>query len=294
MKIHSVAWGWTPTPEDMPVGDSLQKIADGVAKLGFDGIDFLATRESLDEFFTPDNVSALKVHCDALSLSVGGVAFQSDEWNNPSEAACEAQLYYFEKCVKLASDLGAPIVSCILPKPFGARPTRGNASPSEKKAYHLPANYSWEADWSRFAQMMIKASDIAAKYGVTAALECFPGSVCATPNAMMQIVHDVNRPNFGIQLDTAHLANQRIDIETAIFMLGGKNIRHVHLKDSDGLTRGNLPAGCGTIDYIAVFDALKAVGYQGRASVEVEFTDNPVRYMRQALTHVKECLDGSY
>jgi hypothetical protein len=28
--------------------------------------------------------------------------------------------------------------------------------------------------------------------------------------------------------------------------------------------------------------------------VEVEMTDNPKRYMRQALQHVKECLMGTY
>ena len=46
MKIYSVAWGWTPIPEDMPEGDSLMRIADEVAALGFDGIDYLSTFES--------------------------------------------------------------------------------------------------------------------------------------------------------------------------------------------------------------------------------------------------------
>ena len=36
MKIGSVAWGWTPTPEDMPENDSLERIADNVRALGFD------------------------------------------------------------------------------------------------------------------------------------------------------------------------------------------------------------------------------------------------------------------
>ena len=39
---------------------------------------------------------------------------------------------------------------------------------------------------------------------------------------------------------------------------------------------------------------LKDIGYQGRASVEVEFTDNPARYMRDGLHHAKMCLDGSF
>ncbi len=64
------------------------------------------------------------------------------------------------------------------------------------------------------------------------------------------------------------------------------------MKDSDGLTRGNLPAGCGLVDYTRVFEVQRDVGYQGRASVEVEFTDNPSRYMKQALDHVRLLRSG--
>ena len=40
--------------------------------------------------------------------------------------------------------------------------------------------------------------------------------------------------------------------------------------------------------------ALKNVGYTGSVSIEVEFTDNPRRYMRQALEHVRLCEKGEY
>lgn len=50
MKIGSVAWGWTPIPEDMPEGDSLLRIADNVKGLGFDVVDYLSDYESLDNF----------------------------------------------------------------------------------------------------------------------------------------------------------------------------------------------------------------------------------------------------
>jgi sugar phosphate isomerase/epimerase len=88
--------------------------------------------------------------------------------------------------------------------------------------------------------------------------------------------------------------NQHIDIETAIYMLGAERIKHIHCKDSDGLTRGNLPAGSGFVDYIRLFDVLEDIGYTGRASVEVEFTDKPARYMKQALDHLRLCLAHQY
>ena len=40
--------------------------------------------------------------------------------------------------------------------------------------------------------------------------------------------------------------------------------------------------------------ALQNVGYQGSLTVELEFTDNPRRYNRQAYEHIKMCLAGEY
>lgn len=293
MKIYSVGWGWTPVPEDMPEGNSLEVIADKVKALGFDGVDYLSTYESLDTFFTDDTCRRIAAHCDEIGLPVGGFVFQSDLWNDPDKAVCDKQLAYFEKCARAASLLGASSISCIIPRPFGAKYTRGDRSPSEKLTSNLPAGYDWDADWSRFASMLQSACDIAAAKKLDIALECFPRSLCSTPHAMRQILKDVNRPNFGIQLDTAHLVNQNIDVETSIYMLAG-GIRHVHLKDSDGMTRGNLPAGWGLVDYTRVFRVLEDIGYKGNASIEVEFTDKPERYMREALRHVKMCMDGMF
>ncbi len=294
MKIYSVGWGWTPIPEDMPQGDSLIKIADQVKELGFDGVDYLSTPESLDEFFNEENCVKLHDHCKELGLPVGGFVFQSNTWNNPDEEVTAKQLSYFEKCAKAASTIGAHTISCIIPGPYGAKNVRSNASPSEKQSANLPADYCWEDDWNRFTTNMKKACKIAASYGLRIALECFPKTLCSTPHAMLKVLEDVNEENFGIQLDTAHLINQHIDPETAVYMLGAKRIFNVHFKDSDGFTRGNLPAGCGICDFTAMLNALKNVGYQGTVSIEVEFTDNPRRYMKQALDHVRMCDAGTY
>ncbi len=290
MKFGSVAWGYTPIPEDMPNGDSLERIADKAKAIGFDIIDYLSTYESLDEFFDTETCKRIGSYVKSIGMEVGGLVFQSDLWNNPDQAVIDKQLKYFEKCVSAASNLGAWAISCIIPPPFGSK---GNPrpSPSDKLASNLPANYSWEKDWNLFATNLRKAANIAAKEGISIALECFPRSLCSTPNAMLQIVKDVNEKNFGIQLDTAHLMNQNIDVETAIFMLGTDNILNVHAKDSDGLTRTNLAPGTGIVDYKAVLRALNNIGYKRNISVEVEFTTDPETYMRLGLEHLKWCLE---
>jgi sugar phosphate isomerase/epimerase len=290
MKIGSVAWGWTPIPEDMPEGDSLERIADNIKSLGFDIVDYLSTYESLDEYFNESVSARIGNYVRSIGLEVGGLVFQSDIWNDPSQEAQEKQLSYFRKCAETAVALGAKTISCIIPRPYGAKPNK-RTSPSDKIALNLPADYDWNKDWQLFTEMIGKACDIAAEYKLRIAMECFPGSLCSTPHAMIKLLEDVGRPNLGIQLDTAHLMNQNIDIETAIFMLGGDRIFNVHAKDSDGITRGNLPCGCGLVDYIAVLKALKNVGYKENISIEVEFTQNPKRYMKQALDHLRLCME---
>jgi len=222
-------------------------------------------------------------------MSIGGFVFQSNKWNNPDPAVTEKQFEMLEKCLIAASRLGAGTVSCIIPSPYGAKPNK-TPSGSDKIATNLPADYSWAKDWGRFAANMKRASKMAAAHGIRIAMECFVKSLCSTPHAMLKLIEDVNEPNFGIQLDTAHLMNQSIDVETAIFMLGGKNIFNVHAKDSDGLTRKNLAPGTGLVDYRAVLRALKNVGYAGNISVEVEMSANPEIYMRVGIEYMRWCL----
>ena len=289
MKIGSVAWGWTPTPEDMPTPGSLEKIADQVRSLGYDFIDYLSDYQSLDGYFTPAACRKLRDHAELLGMYIGGFVFQSNLWNDPDPAVTKRQLDYFEKCCDAANALGAGIVSCIIPGPYGARPSR-RPSPSDKLATNLPADYDWSADWHRFVTSLSRAAEIAKSHSLRVAMECFPRSLCSTPHAMLQLLADVNTGNLGIQLDTAHLTNQRIDVETAIYMLGPDRLFHIHAKDTDAVTRDNLAPGTGIVDYRAVFQALKNVGYTGNVSVEVEFSTNPALYMKQGLAHVKECL----
>ena len=293
MKIGSVAWGWTPIPEDMPEGDSLLRIADNIKAIGFDIVDYLSDFDSLDKFFTDEKAKEVGDYARGIGLEVGGLVFQSSMWNQVDEASKQKQLDYFRKCANAAKCMGASAISCIIPGPYGAKPNR-TPSPSDKKAINLPADYNWEKDFGNYISQMTKACDIAAEYGLKIALECFPGSLCSTPDAMLEVLKRVNRANLGIQLDTAHLMNQHIEIETAIFMLGGDRIFNVHAKDSDGVTRGNLACGTGLVDYTAVVRALRNVGYKGNISIEVEFTNNPKRYMKQAFEHLTECIAETY
>ena len=94
-----------------------------------------------------------------------------------------------------------------------------------------------------------KCLAIANRYGLLMSVEGFPYSMISTPHAMLQLLKDVDDPDFGIQLDTNHLIIQHIDPEWTIYMLGDKRINNVQWKDRDAVCRNNIPAGCGITDY---------------------------------------------
>ncbi len=295
MKIANVSWGWTPVPEDTPSGDSLIKINDQIRSIGFEAVDYLATPEGLDEFFTEQNARALGEHACSIGLEPNVMVYQSADWNSPSKEVRERNMRYFEQCAHVAKWIGCKIISTLVPLPQGATMWKFNpAAPALKQGFHMPKDYDYQADWALLVGEYKNALQIAKAMGLRMSIECFVLSMISTPHAMLKVLEDVGDDNFGIQLDTNHLIDQHIDPEWTIHMLGGKRIFNVHFKDNDAVSKGNLPAGCGITDYTAVIEALLNVGYQGNISVELEFTDNPRRYNRQAHDHIRLCLDGEY
>lgn len=296
MKIADAAWGWTPIPEDAPHGDSLLEISEKIRAIGFEGIDYLATDESLDSWFTDENCCRLGAHARDIGLEPNVMVYQASKpWNHPDASVREHLLKNFERCARVASLIGCGIVSTLAPKAFGAVPWRLNPRAcAQKEAFHLPDDYDFEADWARLRENYIAGLAIAKEHGLRMSIECFIFSMVSTPHAMLRLLEEIGDGSFGIQLDTNHLIAQRIDPEFAIHMLGGKSIFNVHCKDHDMYSRGNIPAGCGITDYTEVIRALRAVGYDGNLTVELEFTDNPARYNRQAYEHIVKCLGGEY
>ena len=50
----------------------------------------------------------------------------------------------------------------------------------------------------------------------------------------------------------------------------GKNIIHLHVSDNDGVTNVHWRPGMGKIDWVAMFQALKDIGFNGTVSIELE------------------------
>ena len=90
MKLADAAWGWTPIPEDAPHGDSLLEISEKIRAIGFEGIDYLATDESLDSWFTDENCCRLGAHARDIGLEPNVMVYQASKpWNHPDASVRE-------------------------------------------------------------------------------------------------------------------------------------------------------------------------------------------------------------
>lgn len=77
-----------------------------------------------------------------------------------------------------------------------------------------------------------------------------------------RVIDLVKRDNIGIQLDWFHANFEELNPYEAI-MDAGSRLWHMHFRDSNSLV-----PGYGTVDFKAVFRAMKKIGYQGYCTIE--------------------------
>lgn len=92
----------------------------------------------------------------------------------------------------------------------------------------------------------------------------------------LEILKELKIPRTGILADVFHMSIEEADIPAAI--RSGKGwIHHVHLGDNNRLTPGN-----GALNWRAIADALKEIGYDGYVNLECGFcTEDPEAELAQ-------------
>jgi sugar phosphate isomerase/epimerase len=87
----------------------------------------------------------------------------------------------------------------------------------------------------------------------------------------LRMLELVDHPNAGLLPDTFHLSIEERSIPDAL-RTAGDRVRHVHLGDNNRL----LP-GAGSLDWPAIFAALREIGYAGALNLECSTTGDPHR-----------------
>lgn len=85
----------------------------------------------------------------------------------------------------------------------------------------------------------------------------------------LRLIDKVAHPNAGLLPDTFHMSIEERSVSDAL-RAAGDQVRHVHLGDNNRL----LP-GAGSLDWGAIFEALRDIGYDGAVNLECSTTGDP-------------------
>lgn len=235
--------------ETVPVAllqGSFEQRLDKAAALGYDGVELLVNHsETLDARLIRAQVE--KRGLEIAAIASGGLAALEKLTllaNDPSTQARAVQKLH--ALIDFAAQAGAPVVT------IGS--FRGRlAQPGDRTA---------------LVEILRAAAESAAPLGVSLALEPlnrYETNLIHTAAEGLAFLAEVGHPNLGLLLDTYH-GNIEEPSPNDAFRLAAAAGRlfHVHLGDSN-----RRAPGYGHIDFVAVFQTLRAVDYNGYCSAEL-------------------------
>ncbi len=243
MRLAFYTYSYTDRQE-MSVTDCLQRIA----RTGYAGIDESGTFGRSDDprSVTPERRKLIRAAAVKDRLSVEAVV---------THAALTTSLaglspLDLKGSIDLAVDLCAAVVTFHMGGPV-------------KELDHADL-------WQKVCNRLRDAANYGASRHVSLAVDgIWPTWIVDSPDALARLFHDVDHPNFGVNLDPCYLT--LIDVDPAGFVRRFPDrIVHAHLKDHVGKYakwEHHIP-GKGQMKYEPVFAALAAAGFRGSAAVE--------------------------
>lgn len=239
--------------------------ADQIDMFGF--IDYCADHnvgaELTSYFFPPDADSAyfhrIRRHAFLRGVAVTGTAVGND-FAHPKGDARKQQIDYTKKWIDHAAEMGAPHVRVF------AGPVKKSLSKSESKKLCTAA--------------LQECCDYAGSKGVFLGIENH-GGIVAEADDLLDLVHAVDSPWFGINLDTGnfHTADPYGDLAKCAPYAINVQLK-VEMRPAD---KPDEPA-----DFARLAEILRNANYQGHLTLEYEAKDNPFEAVPNYLNELKK------
>lgn len=248
-----------------------------IARLGFSGVETdvpAAFRHQPQAF-----AEALAAHDLApVSYLTGGygVASPPGPFATSSDAERRHTVDWYRDSMRLAAGLGFQAMVLFLD------PARGS-----DKATVM-------AQLASAARTVARLVEEAKTHGIALRVEAYPGSLVHDVASYLRLVELVANDHLYTNLDPSNYAAVGADVVAAVHALGSA-IRGVHLKDllDTGPPLRWAPPGHGSVDWLSVATALRAIRYRGPLVVEYEagitggFTPDPEWGASVSLDHVQ-------
>ncbi|WP_432403616.1 fructoselysine 3-epimerase [Wukongibacter sp. M2B1] len=124
------------------------------------------------------------------------------------------------------------------------------------------------------------------------ALTPFESNVCTTANDLYDLVKYIDSPYFGAMCDIVPPYVQSESI-MSYFKKLGKNLKHLHIVDSDGISDTHLLPGEGNIPLKQLLDEITESGYNEGATIELvtAYINEPSLYSKLAIDRLKKLIE---
>jgi protein FrlC len=267
-------------------GDRLSTALAAIARLGYAGAEILCDHPH----WMPDRLPAAEVDAAARLLADTGLALSNLNVNTangyfrplppenqfePSLSSRDTQrrhwrVEYSIAALRLAARLGAPCISVTSGQPgSGGEPARG---------------------LTLLVDSLCRICEAAEPLGVRVGVEYEPGLLVERAAELAAVMHRVDSPLLGANLDIGHSWLDGEAPEQAVALLAGR-IWNVHLEDIAGRKHYHLIPGLGDLPFARYLDALDLAGYRGFLTVELyTYPHMPEQAGRQALEYLRPLL----
>lgn len=267
--FHSFNGGTDPT-----------EAIETMGQIGFEGTDLiLLARDDIKDFWTDAKIDDLKKRLERNKLAVAQfVIFQPVVEGLTSLDADERQrnLDYFEAGCVIGKKLGAPVINIVAPwarelgNPGGYLPRYyevSNPKPGDKFTIKIAAGFDWEKVWQAYIDTTRACLERVKKHGLKLSIEHHTHCMIPDAASFLRLWDAIRDADLGYNLDTGWTLLQREYPPVAIHKVKS-HLMNLHVRDIDAHMRTFVHVGTGVMDFKAIVDTLKAVGYRGYLSIE--------------------------
>lgn len=267
MKFGASSW---PFQWDPPYEDAIRRIA----KSGFKAIELIGwNKDYLKDHYTPQKIKELRSVLKGEGVMLSQFISTPHDLSSPDKAKRKTAVEHWQRAVDVGTELGSPIINMVSAYPFGFRDAeypRITTKPLvQTYTTKIPGGLDWDQNYKDYVGSLKKCASICEKAGVMLSIEPHPHRYLANTDGALRLLDDVDSPAMGINFDPSHTFPVGDFPNVSVYRLG-KKIIHLHVSDNDGVTNVHWRPGMGKIDWVAMFQALKDVGYNGVVSVELE------------------------
>ena len=269
MKFGASSW---PFQWEPPYEDCIKR----VSKLGFSAIELIGWNTTyLNEYYTTQKIAELKSCLDGEGLMISQFVSTPHDLSHADKTKRDAAVDHWKRTVEVGTALGAKIINMVSTHPFAMRDTveipRITTKPLVQQfaTRDVPRGVDWDQNWRDYVEAMKACAKVCEDAGVMMSVEPHPGRYLANTDGALRLLEHVDSPAMGINFDPSHTFPVGDFPNLSVYRLG-KRIIHLHVSDNDGVTNVHWRPGEGKIDWRAMFQALKDVGYDGVVSMELE------------------------